>query len=246
MTIASSQTATGLQALLHEYQTVSNNLANSSTSGFKRRVSTFSAELQRQQRMSEEHSLLKGQITANNLIDFSQGVLMNTGQPLDVALEGRGFIALETPQGPLYTRNGALSINLLSQLVDTSGRLVAGQNGPIVIPRNTADSDLHIDPDGTIRAGQMELGRIRIVEFGDATNELRPAGDGCFQAPEDAAPVPAANTRLRQGHREQSNVQTMKELSSLMMLSRLYETNINVLRKRSENTAAVIDIAKTT
>lgn len=245
MTISSNTIASGLGALMHEYETISHNLANSSTSGFKRRVNAFSAELQRQQRLGEERSLLNGQINAEGAIDFSQGALTNTGNPLDVALEGAGFIALETPQGPLYTRNGALTINILGQLVDASGRLVAGQNGPIVIPRAVPESDLHIDPDGAVCAGEMELGRIRIVDFGRDTAMLTPAGDGCFRAPIDAAPVAAANTRLRQGHREQSNVQMMQELTGLMTLSRLYETNINVLRKRRENTAALMDIAKT-
>lgn len=245
MTAPTNQIASGLQALMHEYETVSHNLANSTTSGFKRRVNSFSAELQRQQRLSEERSLLNGRINAEGSIDHSQGFLTRTERPLDVALEGNGFITLETPQGPLYTRNGALTINVLGQLVDVSGRLVAGQNGPIAIPRAVAESDLQINADGTVRAGEMELGRIRIVEFGEGTDLLNPAGDGCFRAPADLMPVEAAETRLRQGHRENSNVRIMQELTSLMTLSRLYEANINVLRKRRENSATILDVAKT-
>jgi flagellar basal body rod protein FlgG len=245
MTAPTSQIATGLQALMNEYETVSHNLANSSTSGFKRRVNSFSAELQRQQRMSEERSLLNGRINAEGSIDFTQGFLMRTERPLDVALEGKGFIALETPQGPLYTRNGALTINILGQLVDASGRLVAGQNGPITIPRAVSENEIQIDSDGSVRAGELELGRIRIVEFGEATDELIPDGNGCFRAPDDLIPAAAASTRARRGCRENSNVQMMQELTSLVSLSRLYEANINVLRKRRENTATILDVAKT-
>lgn len=245
MTTPSSQIATGLRSLMREYETTAHNLSNSSTSGFKRRVNSFSAELQRQQRKSEENNLLVGKINAEETIDYSQGVLTRTDRPLDVALEGSGFLTLETPQGPLYTRNGALAINLLNQLVDSSGRLVAGQNGPIVIPREVGENALKIDVDGTVRGGEeMELGRLRVVEFGDAADELIPAGHGCFRAPEDLAPAAAKNTKLRQGSQENSNVQMMQELTGLMTLSRLYESNINVLRKRSETSTAILEVAK--
>lgn len=244
MTSPASQIATGLRALMNEYDTVANNLANSSTSGYKRRVNSFSAELQRQQRLGEETNLLAGKINASGSIDFSQGVLGRTERPLDVALEGRGFIALETPDGPLYTRNGALTINLLGQLVDSSGRLVAGQNGPIVIPRAVSEGDITIDADGTVSAGEMQFGQIRIVDFGQALHELQPAGHGCFRAPDDLEPVAVPDTKVRQGAQENSNVKMMQELSGLMTLSRLYEANMNVMKKGRENSATILDVAR--
>jgi flagellar basal body rod protein FlgG len=244
MTTPSSKIASGLRSLMHEYESVSHNLANSSTSGFKRRVNSFSAELQRQQRLSEQNSLLVGTINAEEQIDFSQGFLTRTDRPLDVALEGKGFIALETQQGPLYTRNGSLSMNILGQLVDSTGRLVAGQSGPITIPQNVSESEIQIAPDGTVRAGEIELGRIRIVEFGESVSELIPAGHGCFRAPADLTSKAAQETKVRQGAQENSNVQMMHEMTSLMTLSRLYEANLNVLRKRSEISAAILDVAK--
>ena len=189
MTTPVSQMATGLRALMQDYETVTHNLANSSTAGFKRRVNSFSAELARQQRLGEQRSLMNGRIDANGAIDFTQGVLSCTERPLDIALEGNGFIALDTPQGPLYTRNGALSINLLNQLVDGSGRLVSGQNGPIVIPAAVTESDIRIDAGGTVYANEVELGRIRVVEFGDAIDSdagrarvLRRPGIKCREA----------------------------------------------------------------
>ncbi len=200
--------------------------------------------MQRQQRLSEETNLLAGKINATGTIDFSQGVLTSTARSLDVALDGKGFIVLETPDGPLYTRDGALSINLLGQLVVSSGRLVAGQNGPIAIPRAVSESDIEIDSDGTMRAGEIPLGRIQIVDFGAAFDELIPAGHGCFRAPEDLVPVPAENTKLRQGAQENSNVKMMQELTGLMTLSRLYEANINVMKKSRENTSSILDVAR--
>ncbi len=243
-TTPSSQIASGLRALTREFETISHNLSNSSTSGFKRKVNSFSAELQRRQRIGEEHSLLAGTIKSEETVDFSQGALTRTERSLDVALEGKGFIALETPEGTLYTRNGSLSINILSQLVDAGGRMVAGQNGPIVIPRTVGESQIQIDADGTVRAGEAQLGKIKIVEFEGSLNELIPAGNGCFRAPLDVSPVKTPKTKMRQGCQEHSNVQPMQELTGLMSLSRLYESNINVMRKRSENNTSLLDVAK--
>jgi len=240
----SSQIASGLRGLMREYETIAHNLANSSTSGYKRKINSFSAELMRQQRIGQEQSLLAGQIKAEETIDFSQGALTHTGRSLDVALEGQGFIALETPEGTLYTRNGSLTVNILGQLVDSGGRLVAGQNGPIVIPRTVGESDIQIDPDGSVRAGEMQLGKIKIVEFDGSLSRMIPAGHGCFKAPPDLTPVAAPKTRIHQGCQEHSNVQPMQELTGLMSLSRLYESNINVLRKRSENNNSLLDVAK--
>jgi flagellar basal body rod protein FlgG len=244
MTTPVSQMATGLRALMQDYETVTHNLANSSTAGFKRRVNSFSAELARQQRLGEQRSLMNGRIDANGAIDFTQGVLSCTERPLDIALEGNGFIALDTPQGPLYTRNGALSINLLNQLVDGSGRLVSGQNGPIVIPAAVTESDIRIDAGGTVYANEVELGRIRVVEFGDAIDSLTPAGHGCFKAPQNQVPREATETKVRQGYQENSNVQMVHELTGLISLSRMYEANINVLRKNRENSATLLEVAR--
>lgn len=245
MTTSTNQIASGLQSLMYEYETIAHNLANSGTSGFKRRVNAFSAELQRQQRIGEEHSLLNGQINLQGSIDFSQGMLKRTDQPLDIALEGPGFIALETPEGPRYTRSGTLSINPLNQLVDGAGRLVAGQDGPIVIPPGTFVNEIYIEPDGSVRTDGVAFGQIQIVEFGDAVGDLIPIGYGSFQAAEQAEPMNAAQTRVRQGYQEHSNVQTMHELTNLISVTRLYEANINVLRKNRENSSALLDVAKT-
>lgn len=244
MTQPSSQIASGLRALTREYDTISHNLANSSTSGFKRKINSFSAELQRRQGVGQENSLLSGEIMSQETIDFSQGALTRTGRSLDVALEGKGFIALETPEGTVYTRNGVLSVNILGQLVDTEGRLVAGRNGPISIPRAVSEDDIRIEANGTVRANEMELGRIQIVEFDGSLNELIPAGHGCFKAPEDMKPVVNPKTKMRQGSQEGSNVKSMQELTGMMSLSRLYESNVNVMRKSRENTASLLDVAK--
>lgn len=238
-----SQLASGMSGLVREYETIAHNLANVSTSGYKRKLTSFSLELQRLQRLGAQASELAGRINMHQTIDFSQGQLVATGRPLDVALEGQGFIVLETPEGLRYSRGGALAVNLLGQLVDSSGRLVAGENGPIVIPPTVSESHLSIDADGTVRSNDAVFGKMRIVEFDKQMDRLLPTG-GCFAAPKDLQPKPATQTRLRQGHLEQANVAPMQELTGLLMVSRLFESHISVLRKRSENSNALLDAAK--
>jgi len=244
MTESAGPIGSGIDALMDQYQAVSNNIANSSTAGFKRRITTFSAELDRLMRgLDEQTPISSAQVESRQRTDFSQGALVATDRPLDVGLEGKGFLVLETPSGTLYTRNGVLQVNLLGQLVDGAGRLVAGANGPIVIPNNVGLSEINIGPDGTVRGGDVELGRLKVVEFEDAVSELVCANYSSFMAPQGVVPSEAKQTTVRQGYQESSNVGLMEEMVSLMTLSRLYETHMNILRRQRENTSAALSVA---
>ncbi len=233
-------TASALNALMNEYDAVSHNIANSNTAGFKKRLSSFSTEVQNF--ADENFNPLAGSIDWETKIDFSQGSLKRTDRPLDVAMEGKGLLLLESPDGRLYTRNGSLQINILGQLTDMNGHLVSGKNGPITIPRSISDSDIQIDGSGTVRAGQTELGQIQIVEF-ENIEQLKPAGNSCFRGPEDVIFTPAENTHIRQGYREDSNVQAVQELTNLLTISRLFEANTAFLKKSSESSNAILSVA---
>jgi flagellar basal-body rod protein FlgF len=236
------QIPSGMDAMMRQYMTTSNNIANSSTTGFKRSISSFSSDLNRQIENKDE-TLSSGQVQVDEKIDFSQGQVIATGRPLDIALEGKGFIALETPNGPLYTRAGSLNVNALNQLVDGADRLVAGQNGPIVIPQDVSIDSLQIGTDGTLKAGDQEIGKMKIVEFPDGTDILSPVGFGAYEAPNNADSQPAQNARVLQGFQESSNVRVMEEVVSLMTLSRLYESHMNILKKQSDNSNAMLGVA---
>ena len=232
--------ASGLNALMNEYEAVSHNIANSNTAGFKKRLSTFSTEVQNF--ADENFNPLAGSIDWQTKIDFSQGPLKRTDRPLDVAMEGKGLLVLDSPNGRLYTRNGSLQINILGQLADMNGHLVSGKNGPITVPRSVSDSDIQIDGSGTVRAGQTELGKLEIVEF-ENIDQLKPAGNNCFRGPEDMSLTPAENTFIRQGYCEDSNVQAVQELTNLLTISRLFEANTDFLKKQSENSQTILGVA---
>lgn len=243
MTEAVGQISSGIDSLMQQYMATANNLANASTAGFKRSVSSFSADLNRQINNLKETSLAAKKVDVEQTIDFSQGQVLSTGQPLDIALEGKGFLVIETQAGPLYTRAGSLNTNALGQLVDSADRLLAGDNGPIVIPKDISLLSIHIGTDGTVKTGEQQLGKLRIVEFPDGIGALKPVGFGAYQAPNNATPKPAQNVRVRQGFQESSNVRVMEEVVSLMTLTRIYESHMNILKKQSDNNNAMLGVA---
>ncbi len=243
MTEAAKTIASGLNGLMQQLDCVSHNVANAGTAGFKKRIVSFQQEYRKHlEAMEGKRSLKSNPIETSQAMDFAQGSLQETHRPLDVALDGRGFLTVQTPEGPLYTRNGCLRVNLLGQLVDLNGYILAGENGPIVLPPMAGESDLQIAADGTISAGEAQIGRLQLVDFGERQGQLVPAGMGVFRAPAGLNPAPAEGLSVRQGYQEQSNVQMVGELVNMMTLSRLYEANMNVMRRQRENSQAIMSV----
>lgn len=244
MSDAAHTIASGLNGLMQQLDTVSHNVANVSTAGFKKRVLSFHQEYKKHlEALDGQRSLKSNPIETEQSLDFSQGGLLETQRPLDLGLDGKGFLVVQTPEGPLYTRNGCVHINLLRQLVDLNGYILAGENGPIILPPSVNESDLQISPDGTISAEGGTIGKLRLVDFGDEEDRLIAAGMGVFRAPGDLEPAEAQGLAVRQGYQERSNVRMVEELVNMMTLSRLYEANMNVLRRQRENSQAVMGVA---
>jgi flagellar basal-body rod protein FlgF len=237
-----SYIGTSVNALVDDYSTIANNIANVNTTGYRRHVNLFQSILQN--RMEQiDGQVPVGEIQSRGAIDFTQGSLVNTGRPLDCALMGKGFFEIQTPDGPRYTRNGVFQINAQGRLVDLSGRVVAGQDGPINVPRNISELSVNIAEDGSVSADGISLGRLKMVDFGDDEKKLVSVGDNCFLSPDNTQNTPAAETRVRQGSQENSNVKLMSELVDLIGVSRLYETNMSLLRKQARNAEVVVGVA---
>jgi len=241
MSDVNTQVGSAIEGLTREYNIIANNLANISTAGFKRRCNAFSKLLDAHgvQNVSEAGN----DVSLTSALDFSQGSFTDTGNKLDLALCGRGFFVVQTAEGPLYTRNGALHLNTNNQLVDLSGRTVLGANGPITIPAEVKLSQINISSDGNISANGNIIGKLQIVDFKDAENKLESAGLNCYRAPKDVIPADAENATVRQGCLENSNVQMVEELVDMITVSRLYEANMKFLAVGSENTKNLISLA---
>lgn len=246
MTDGAEKIASGLNGLMQQLESVSHNVANANTAGFKKRVTTFQQEYQKHlEALEGERSLRSNPIQTLQTVDFSQGALIQTDRPLDLGLEGKGFLTVQTADGPLYTRNGCIQINELGQLTDLSGRILAGENGPINLPPGEGEGNLQISLDGAVLSGGAEVGKLSLVDFGDQEGRLSPAGMGVFAAPADLQPTPAGGLKVRQGYQEESNVQMVGELVNMMTLSRLYEANMNVLRRQRENSQSILNAVTT-
>lgn len=240
MSGAISATASSLNALTQQYVDITSNLSNANTPGYKRRMNVFSAELDRQMGGGSWDG--GGSISSELAVDFSQGMLEQTQRPLDMAIAGPGFFVLETPEGPLYTRSGCFYVSAQGQLTDAGGRAVAGRNGPLVVPNTVGEGQISIADDGTVSVAGQPIGRLNVVEF-EKVQRLEPVGTGCFKAPEDMPPEPAAKSIVRQYHREGSNVNVVQELVSLITVSRMYEANVNAVRSQDDQSKSLLQVA---
>jgi flagellar basal-body rod protein FlgF len=236
------QVSSSIDALTREFEIITHNLANVSTIGFKRRCNAFSKSLEAQEAGTETYS--PGSIDLESAFDFSQGNIAETGRPLDLALYGKGFFVIETPAGPLYTRNGIFNSNQNGQITDFLGRIVAGDAGPITIPPDIGISQLNVLSDGSISAGGITIGKFKLVDFEDNQDKLVPTGENCYAMPnEDIKPVAAENIVVKQGYQEASNVKIIDELVDMIMVSRLYEANMKFIAAKKETSSSIISAA---
>ncbi len=228
-------------ALQRELDVVANNVANLNTTGFKAGGALFEQYLMPVAR----DNTFNGADTRLNFVqdratwlDLGQGTIQQTGNPLDVAIDGSGFLVVQTPRGERYTRNGALQINATGELVTSEGFQVLGESGPITF--QTSDRDITINADGSIRVREgssatadSSRGKLRLMEFA-TPQQLQKDGASLFVAGANMQPQPAAESRVVQGAVEKSNVQGVLEMTRLIEVSRAYSEVAAILQQQSE------------
>lgn len=226
----------GVRAM-RELEMVSHNLANASTSGFKR-------ELLANWEVTNPRNLGPGPPEAANYVDvrsrdFSQGPVHETGNETDLALQGRGFFKVQTPQGISYTRCGSFDLNPDFQLVTKEGHLVLGKNGPISL--ESRDKHFGFDPQGGIHMDQNLADEILVVDFPNP-QDLRPQGQTYFvPGPLAGEEMEAKDYQVIQGSIEASNVDLVSESIALVDIHRRYESYIKVLETFTENDRKVVE-----
>ncbi len=247
MSDSMSVTASDLGALTHQYQSITNNLANANTVGFKKQISNFRRVMNEMSSDGDDtpgsHGI--GHTVRNDVqMDFTQGVLEATGRSLDVAISGeKTFYMVETAQGPMYTRNGSFFLSPEGKLVDSAGRQVAGENGQIMIPKTVSDQEIQIGRDGTISAGGTSLGKLKMVDIEDLTS-LKPSGSGCYRLASTIKTTPAKDAVLQQGYLEKSNVNAVEELVKLIQVSRMYEAGVKTIASQDERLGQLMRVAQ--
>lgn len=208
--------ARALQYFQRLQENLANNLANAPTDGFKR-------------------DLMYGQLIGNNaspvpmqMLDLTQGTLRETGGSFDLALEGQGFFVVGTAQGERLTRGGAFHLDPGGMLVDTQGDPVLGVDGPILVPGDGGES-FEVLADGSVMVDGSTVGVLRIENVADQ-DQLEKGGLGRFVANGATEAVNAAETRVRQGAIEESNVDTINGMIDLITVQREFQANMSALQ----------------
>jgi flagellar basal-body rod protein FlgF len=236
-------------ALGRELEVISNNVANLNTTGYKSDGTLFEQFLMptaKDQDFNGGDQRLRFVQDRATWLDMRSGPMQQTGNPLDVAIDGDGFLAVQTARGERYTRNGALQINATGELVTSEGDKVLGENGPIKF-QNT-DHDVVINPDGSIRVREgaestsdSSRGKLRVVTFADA-QKLQKDGGSTFKAPDGVAPQPATEaTKIVQSTIEKSNVQGVLAMTRLIEVTRSYTETAAILEKHAQIRSTSID-----
>ena len=253
---------TGLYAavsgsLAHEKRLaiLTNNLANANTAGFKGDRPVFQVNplpvvvgplpasdgsgvvmtsLDRLQGRDSPQTQLSAVHT-----DYTQGDLRTTGNPLDVALAGRGFFTVQTADGVAYTRQGTFSLNADGVVVTTKGLPVLGDKGPLRLPQGK----IEIDTTGRVLVDGTFVDRLQVVDF-LPPYAIEKQGDTLFRAVVPNPPATTASTVVRQGALETANVEPVRLLVSVMETSRAYEAYQKVIQAFNDTAGrAVNDIA---
>lgn len=225
-------------ALQRELDVVSNNIANINTTGYKADGAIFEEFLSPTARAavtSNSISFVQDRATWH---DLGQGTVEQTGNPLDVAVQGKGFFVVQTPRGERYTRNGALQLNATGELVTASGYPVLGDSGPIRF--QPTDRNIMIAQDGTVsvqegtqsQASSLR-GRLRVVNF-NRPQQLQKDGDGSFSAAANNAPQPDTQSRIMQGSIEKSNVRSVVEMTRMIEVTRSYTQVAAMLQQQGD------------
>jgi flagellar basal-body rod protein FlgG len=214
--------ASGMEAQQTQLDAVSNDLSNMDTAGYKSTIVGFRDLLYTTSGPQNGSSAATGAGAAAQMVGRSQteGSIQNTGQPLDLAIEGSGYLQVRRPDGTIgLTRNGALQVDANDQITTKQGMPLVP---PITIPQGVSLDQVKISPDGTVQAGARTLGKLSLVDV-PAPNQLLADGDSVFSATAGSGPTrPAAGATVQQGALESSNVDMAQAMTQMITAQENY------------------------
>lgn len=215
-------------ALEQKMHTLSNNIANINTPGYKANKALFAEFIERPEGMRENISMV---------LDYGQfrvtenGPIKRTDNPLDVALEGTGFLGVTGPgDQQYYTRAGNFALDTERNLVTQQGYPVLDAGGGAInIPEG--QNDIYIDERGNIGTSEGVVGTLMVVEF-DSLQRMTPVGNSLYAT--EQAPIPSETTRVLQGALEGSNTQGVLEMTDMIEVSRAYQSIARMLQNEHD------------
>jgi flagellar basal-body rod protein FlgF len=213
---------------------IATNLANLETAGFKAENMIFTEHLE-QTAAGEVLSLVHD---VGFVRDLSEGPMVGTQSPLDLAIHGQGYFVVDTPDGERYTRHGVFQLDAAGQIVTTEGNPVLNSGGaPITVPLGA--SSITITGDGTISADAQEIGRIKLVGF-ENPQALSKVGSGLYKAV-GQSPTTDPDSEIMQGMVESSNVKGVVEMTRMVDTVRSYQAAAKLADTEHQRILEAID-----
>lgn len=238
--------ANGMFAVEAKQAAIANNIANTSTPGYKRAepilsgfYTEFSAQLRQPFHFDISPAPGGGVRVGETFADLAEGPLTETDNPLAMALQGPGFFVVNTPGGERYTRSGAFTIDQQGQLATQDGHKVQGVGGTPIDVRN---GKVEVGTDGTIRVDAVPAGQLRLLQFENPRALKRDGGNLFSAAPADIQKAtPPTNTFVQNKALESSNVNLPQEITAMMLGMRAYEANQKVVQAIDSTMSRLID-----
>ena len=210
--------AAGAVAQSSALDVTANNIANASTAGFHGARVSFRQALATAR--SPDVALVG---TSTGSVDPTAGEFQQTGNPLDIAIAGDGYLAVETARGTRYTRDGALQLDAGGRLVTARGEVVLGEGGPLTIPAGA--THVAIAADGTVSADQIEIGKLDLVHL-DPTSITHDVDNVVASS---KPPLGGDPPQVVSGMLEGSNVSIVRGVVDLVKVTRTYESLMRVI-----------------
>ena len=226
-------TLTRQSGLLREMQLVANNIANISTTGFRKEGLLFAEHVYALENGDPSLSMASATV---RITDQVQGPLTQTNNRFDFAIEGAGYFLIETPEGDLLTRAGSFTPNQAGELVTDDGlRLLDNGGSPIFVPQDA--TDVSVAADGTLSVAGRPLAQIGVYQPSDATDLERQNGVRFSVA---GGVEPVEDSVILQGFLENSNVNAVIEIARMIEVQRAYELGQSLLEKEDERIRSVL------
>jgi flagellar basal body rod protein FlgG len=234
--------AGGMRARLESLEMLANNLANASTAGYKSDREFYSLYTAPEALEGLGPSPGVQPLVDRLWTDFSQGTITPTGNPLDIALTGKGFFVASGPAGALYTRNGSLRLSPAGVLTTSEGYAMRGVDGRPIQAQGTGP--VEIAADGTVRQDGAPIGQLAVVEV--PPGGLEKQGRNYFRLAPGAAAGPAPQVQIQQGKLEASNVSAPESAVRLVNLMRQFEMLQRAIALGAEMNRRAEEVAKAT
>jgi flagellar basal-body rod protein FlgF len=226
---------TGAKQIMQAQAVNNHNIANASTTGFRADGVAFTSE----PIYGPGYATRVNAVAGDAGTDFSSGVMMNTSRPLDIAVNGKGFIAVRGADGKeAYTRAGDLQVTASGAITTASGFQVLSESGPLSVPPSTqvtigGDGTVSVVPLGLSPAAQSQVDRIKLVN--PPTKDLQKGADGLLRLKSGGKAKTDETVTVTSGELESSNVNAAQSLVNMIELQRLYELQIKSINSTDQN-----------